>query len=60
MFTTDSVQLYIVIGSEHHFAAGDWQGYDRQSRFEIEHDHELSKLVLPPELNAAVYIFRRK
>jgi hypothetical protein len=60
VFRTGSVQLYIVIGSRHRFAAGNWVDYQAQSAFEFEEDEKLSGCVLPPELDAAVYIFRRK
>ena len=53
-----SVQLYIVIGSRHRFAAGNWATYEEQDKFEFEEAPELSELVLPPELDAAVYVFR--
>lgn len=60
VFRTRSVQLYIVIGSRHRFAAGNWDSYQRQTAFDFEVDEKLSRLLLPPELDAAVYIFRRK
>jgi hypothetical protein len=60
VFRTRSVQLYIVIGSRHRFAAGNWGDYHEQAAFSIEEDRELSRLVLPPELDAVVYLFRRK
>lgn len=60
VFKTRSVQTYIVIGSRNKFAAGNWKDYDRQSTFDLEEDKVLSRLVLPPELDSAVYIFRRK
>lgn len=59
VFRTPSVQLYVVIGSRHHFAAGNWRAYEEQTGFSYAEDPELSKLVLPPELDAAVYVFRR-
>ena len=59
VFKTRSVQIYIVIGSRHRFAAGNWSDYERQSAFTFEEDGALSRLVLPPELGSAVYIFRR-
>ena len=59
MFTTDSVQLYIVITSRHAFAAGDWDAYRRQSTFSVTEAPELSALVLPPELDCTVIVFRR-
>lgn len=60
VFRTRSVQLYIVIGSFHRFAAGNWGDYQQQSTFSLEESPDLSRLVLPPELDACVYIFRRK
>lgn len=60
VFRTGSVQMYIVIGSHHRFAAGNWEDYQLQSAFDFEEDERLSRLVLPPELDAAVYVFRRR
>lgn len=60
VFNTPSVQLYIVIGSRHQFAFGNWKDYKQQSAFDLEEDKKLSALVLPPELGSAVYVFRRK
>lgn len=60
VFETPSVQLYIVISSRHQFASGNWNDYRRQSDFSLEMDAKLGRLVLPPELEAAVYVFRRK
>jgi hypothetical protein len=60
VFRTKSVQLYVVIGSRHRFAAGNWEEYRNQSVFDFEENKKLSRLVLPPELDSAVYIFRRK
>lgn len=60
VFRTKSVQLYIVIGSRHRFAAGNWDVYQQQTEFSFAEEQELSRLVVPPELDAAVYAFRRK
>ncbi|MDP1826085.1 MAG: class I SAM-dependent methyltransferase [Archangium sp.] len=60
VFDTASVELYVVIGSRHHFAAGDFPAYERQAHFEWQLDPALSMMVLPPELDPAVYVFRRK
>lgn len=60
VFSTPSVQLYIVIGSRHTFAFGNWKDYKLQSKFTLEEDKKLAKLLLPPELESAVYIFKRK
>jgi hypothetical protein len=59
VFKTKSVQLYIVISSRHRFAAGNWEDYSQQSAFSCEEEPRLSRLVLPPELDSAVYVFRR-
>ena len=59
VFKTPSVDLYIVIGSRDEFAAGNWSDYRSQSEFTFEEVPELSRLVLPPELDPAVYVFRR-
>lgn len=60
VFETPSVQLYLVIGSRHQFAFGNWKDYLRQSAFDLEEDKKLGAMVLPPELEPAVYVFRRK
>lgn len=60
VFRSKNVQRYIVIGSRHHFAAGNWKEYNEQTSFIFHEDKGLSALVLPPELDAAVYVFRRK
>lgn len=60
VFNTPGVQLYIVIGSRHQFAFGNWKDYKQQSAFELEEDKQLGAQVLPPELGSAVYVFRRK
>ncbi|HET9517787.1 MAG TPA: hypothetical protein VFO77_08690 [Actinoplanes sp.] len=59
VFRTPSVQLYIVIGSRHRFSAGNWDAYEQQQDFVLAEDPRLSALVLPPELDSAVYLFRR-
>jgi len=60
VFNTPSVELYVVIASQHAFASGNWRAYNDQSDFDYTEDKKLSKLVLPPELEGAVYVFRRK
>ena len=55
-----SVELYVVVASRHRFAAGDWPAYERQRDFEWGVDERLSRLVLPPELDPAVLVFRRR
>jgi hypothetical protein len=59
VFKTPSVQTYVVISSRHRFAAGDWAAYEEQTDFDFAEDPALTRLVLPPELDAAVYVFRR-
>lgn len=60
VFNTPAVQLYIVIGSRHKFAFGDWKAYTRQTTFTLQEETQLSALLLPPELESVVYVFRRK
>jgi hypothetical protein len=59
VFTGSSVELYIVISSQHEFAAGNREAYEQQSGFSFDEEPALSRLVLPPELEPAVYVFRR-
>jgi hypothetical protein len=59
VFRTASVKLYIVIGSKHEMASGDWNAYRKQRGFALAEDPTLSRLVLPPELDSAVHVFRR-
>ncbi len=60
VFTTKSVELYIVIGSRHKFVTGCWESYAEQSGFEWSIDENMSRLVLPPGSGNAVLVFRRK
>lgn len=60
VFTTGSVELYVVVASKHRFATGNWEAYEEQTAFAFAEDPALSKLVLPPELDAAVYVFSRR
>lgn len=60
IFTTDTVQTYIVIASQHKFAAGNWGHNNQQTQFTIIERPDLADLVLPPELKPAVYIFQRQ
>jgi len=60
VFRTRSVGMYILIASRHQHAAGNWKEYGEQTFFECAEEKRLSRLVLPPELAPAVYVFRRK
>lgn len=59
VFSAKSVELYIVIGSRYEFVSGSWDTYRKQHNFEWKVDDHLSKLVLPPEVNNAVLLFKR-
>lgn len=59
VFATPSVELYVVIASRHEFATGDWAAYRAQDAFAWAEEPALSRLVLPPELEPAVLVFRR-
>lgn len=60
VFRTPSVELYVVITTRHRYAAGDWDAYAAQTAFECQMPPALAALVLPPELDPAVLIFRRR
>jgi hypothetical protein len=60
VLATPEVQLYVVVTSRHRFAASDWGAYEAQSSFDWGIDERLSPLVLPPELDPAVLVFRRR
>jgi hypothetical protein len=60
VFQAAHVDTYVVVTSRHRHAAGDWDAYEQQEAFERTVDARLSRLVLPPELDPAVLVFRRK
>ena len=60
VFRTPGVELYVVIGSRHRFATGDRDAYEQQETFDGAVDERLSRLVLPPELDPEVLVFRRR
>jgi hypothetical protein len=60
VFRTPSVETYIVISSASEHAAGNWEDYRRQTGFDVVADPDLSRLVLPPAIGSAVYVFTRR
>jgi hypothetical protein len=60
VFKTPSVKTYIVISSASEFAAGNWDDYRTQTAFDMTTDPQLGRLVLPPEIGSAVYVFTRR
>ena len=60
IFRTPEVELYVVVTTRHRFAAGDWAAYEQQQTFTRESDARLGRLVLPPEIEPAVLLFRRR
>jgi hypothetical protein len=60
VFLTRSVSTYIAIVSQHRHASGNWPDYETQSAFTWGEETSLSRLVLPPELGSAVYVFNKK
>jgi hypothetical protein len=60
VFTTASVELYIVIATHQELSAGDWEAYRRQEHFDLVDDKRLGQLTLPPELDGAVLVFTRR
>lgn len=59
VFTCESVNLYIVIGSRHDYASGDFKTYSTQEYFSWETSIELTNSVFPREIDPCIYIFRR-
>jgi hypothetical protein len=59
VFTTPSVETYVVITSVARANASDWAAYETQDDFEMLPDPGLSKLVLPVG-HSQVLVFRRK
>ena len=60
VFQTPTVEVYVMIGSRHRFATGNWDDYEQQADFDGVLDQPLSRLMLPHELESAVYVFRRR
>jgi hypothetical protein len=60
VFTTAEVEQYIMIGSRHQASTGNWAAYRNQTGFAFAEDPALSRLVLPPEVDHAVYVFTRR
>lgn len=61
VFKTPSVQTYIMIGSRSEAGAGSFADYRAAAgAFSMTRDEELSALVLPPEIEPAVYVFQRR
>ncbi len=59
VFTTPSVDLYVLITSRNAFAAGNTAAYSTQTDFDMIEDPALSRLVLPNG-TASVYLFHRR
>ena len=60
VFNTESVELYIVIGTKDPAVTGDFDAYDKAKHFSMELNEELSRLLVPPSEDNAVYLFTRK
>ncbi|WP_010251065.1 class I SAM-dependent methyltransferase [Acetivibrio cellulolyticus] len=60
VFKTESVKLYIAIGTKNHALTGNYEAYQNQDTFDMELSQQLSSLVLPQSKDNAVYIFKRK
>lgn len=54
------VELYVVIGSRHRFACGNWDAYEAQQGFDWGADEKLTRWVMPPGTDPVVLVFRRK
>lgn len=60
IFRQRGVDSYIVIGSRSRFLTGNWHDYETQTLFDWQELPELSQLILPPELQAGVWVFNRR
>ena len=60
VFRTASVQLYVVIGSASEHSSGNWATYRQQTTFDHVEDAHLARLLIPPEVQHAVHVFRRR
>ena len=60
IFNTESVNTYIMIGTQSELFSGNHDLYQLQDSFSVDLDQTMSGLVLPPSAENAVYIFRRK
>ncbi len=60
IFRSDTVKLYIVIGSKNPSFSGNEETYQTQQQFTMEHSKRLSKLLLPQSDENAVFLFKRK
>ncbi len=58
IFSTRSVQLYIVIQSRHRFASGNRAMYESQTKFTMDENPRLTALVIPPEIDPIVLVFK--
>ena len=54
------VETYVVLGSRQRHAAGDWKAYEEQQAFTWAIDERLSRMLLPPEIDPAVLVFKRR
>jgi len=60
VFTTKSVDLYLVILSKQSFASGNWSAYKKQTHFECSTLPVLNSLLRPIEIEQQLLIFRRR
>lgn len=60
IFEAPHVETYVVLGSRQRHAAGDWKAYEEQQAFTWAIDERLSRMLLPPEIDPAVLVFKRR
>ena len=60
VLASDFVESYMVITTRHRFAAGDWAAYEAQTDFDMTVDADLSRLILPPEIDPLLLVFRKR
>ena len=60
VFTTPTVQTYVLIAPRQEIAAGNWNAYRTQRTFDWAEDRRLSRYVLPSTAAGTVHIFHRR
>ncbi|MBJ7470716.1 MAG: hypothetical protein JHD16_05415 [Solirubrobacteraceae bacterium] len=59
VFSTSSVQTYVVVGNRYTPGWGNHDTYAKQTAFGLRSEERLAAMVLPPELEPVVYVFER-
>jgi hypothetical protein len=60
IFKTASVETYVVVTAKHRGTSGNARAWQEQTAFAGGPDVRLSSLIVPPELDPEVHVYRRK